>query len=107
MEINDEESLKKENITLDYSTKEFDENIKKLNELENLIKNEIVKIDKTYEKVDKETTKSYELKRAKLNKEEDDLKEKLKTEVKKIKEKLENYKSQTLNLAKVYERIIK
>ena len=67
----------------------------------------MVEIDKTYERVDKETTKSYELKRDKLNKEEEDLKEKLKTEVTKIKEKLENYLSQTLNLTKIYERIIK
>ena len=36
----------------------------------------MVEIDKTYERVDKETTKSYELKRDKLNKEEEDLKEK-------------------------------
>ena len=44
----------------------------------------MIEIDKTYERVDKETTKSYELKRENLNKEEKDLKEKLKTEVTKI-----------------------
>jgi len=40
----------------------------------------MLEIDKAYEKVDKETTKFFELKREKLNKEED-LKETLKTEV--------------------------
>ena len=107
MDINDEEALKKENITIDSSTKEFDDKIQNLNKLENTIKNEMLEIDKTYERVDKETTKSYELKREKLKKEEEDLKEKLKTEVTKIKEKLENYLSQTLNLTKKCERIIK
>ena len=64
-------------------------------------------IDKTYLKVDEETTKSYEKRRQKLKQEEEDLKEKLKTEVTKIKEKLENYLSQTYNLTKTCEKIIK
>ena len=67
----------------------------------------MLEINKTYEKVDKETTKFYALKREKLNKEEENLKEKLKTEVTKIKEKLENYLSLTYNLTKTCERIIK
>ena len=41
----------------------------------------MTEIDKAYEKVDKETTKSFEIKRENLKKEEEDLKEKLKTEV--------------------------
>ena len=67
----------------------------------------MIEIDKAYEKVDKETTKFFELKRDKLNKEEENLKEKLKTEVTKIKEKLENYLSETFNLTKECEKIIK
>ena len=67
----------------------------------------MLEIDKTYEKVDKETTISYTIKREKLNKEEEDLKEKLKTEVTKIKEQLENHLSNTNNLIKSCERIIK
>ena len=39
----------------------------------------MTEIDKAYSKVDEETTKSFELKREKLKKEEDYLKEKLKT----------------------------
>ena len=107
LEINDEEALKKENITINDSTKEFDANIQKLNELKNSLEHEMQEIDKSYEKTDKETTKFFEKKREKLNKEEEDLKEKLKIEVTKIKEKLENYLSQTYNLTKICERIIK
>ena len=99
--------MKKENITINDSTKEFDANIQKLNELKNSLEHEMLEIDKAYEKVDKETTKFFELKREKLNKEEEELKETLKTEVTKIKEKLENYLSQTNNLTKKCERIIK
>ena len=100
LEINDEESLKKENITINKTTEEFDN-------LKNLIENEMIEIDKRYEKVNNETTKSYEVKIEKLKKEEDDLKEKLKTEVTKIKEKLENYLSLTNNLSKKCEKIKK
>ena len=64
-------------------------------------------IDDTYEKVDKETTKSFELKRDKLNKEESDLKEKLKTEVTKIKEKFELSLTEINSLLKTCEKIIK
>ena len=41
-------------------------------------------INNTYEKIDKETTAFFELKREKLKKEEENLKEQLKTEVTKI-----------------------
>ena len=53
------------------------------------IENEMLEIDNRYQKIDKETTKSYEIKREKLKKEEEALKEKLKTEVTKIREQLE------------------
>ena len=107
LEIEDEESLKKENITIDISTKEFEESILKLNNLKNLIENEMKEIDKRYEKVDKEASKSFELKIEKLIQDEEDLKEKLKTEVTKIKEKLENYLSQIYNLSNDCDKIIK
>ena len=107
LKINDEESLKKENITIEFSNNEFDENVKKLNNLKNLIENEMEKIDKRYEELDKETTNSYEIKREKLNKEENDLKEKLKTEVTKIKEKFEIKISEISSLLKNCEKIFK
>ena len=107
LEIYDEEALKKENITIDNSTKEFDDKIQKIDNLKNSIQNEIIEIDKTYENVDNQVTKSYKIKIEKLIKEEENLKEKLKTEVTKIKEKLENYLSQINNLSKTFEKIKK
>jgi hypothetical protein len=107
LEIDDEESLKKENISIDNSTKEFDENIRKLNNLKNTIEKEMSEIDKQYETADTKATQSFELKIEKLKKEEEDLKEELKTEVTKVKEKLENYISLINNLTKICERIIK
>ena len=107
LEIYDEESLKKENITIDNSKKEFKDNIQKLNNLKKSIEQEIKEIDKTFEKVDNETTRSYEAKREKLKKEEEDLKEKLKTEVTKIKEQLEINFSEVNSLLKTCEKIIK
>ena len=107
IEINDEEALKKENITIENSKNEFDINIKKLENLKNIIEKEVKEIDDTYEKVDKETSKSYEIKREKLNKEENDLKEKLKTEVTKIKEKYELSLTEINNIIKSYNKIIK
>ena len=67
----------------------------------------MIEIDKRYEKVDNEVTKSYKIKLEKLKKEEDDLKEKLKTEVTKIKEKLENYIYEINILQKKKKKIIK
>ena len=78
LKINDEEALKKENIKIEDSNKGFDENIKKLKNLNDSIEHEMTEIDKTYEKVEKEITKLYEIKREKFKKEEDDLKDKLK-----------------------------
>ena len=105
--MEDEENLKKENITIDDSTKEFDNNIQKLNNLKKSIEYEMTEIDKAYDKVNNETSKAFELKRDKLKKEEDDLKEKLKTEVTKIKEKLEISLTHVNNLSKMSEKIVK
>ena len=74
--ITDEEALKKEDITIDNSTKEFDENMVNIN-IKNNIEKEITKIDTLYDQVNKETTKSFELKHEELIKEENELKEKL------------------------------
>ena len=67
----------------------------------------MTEIDKAYDKIDKETTKSYEIKKKKLQKEEDDLKDKLKNNVTKIKEQLEIAISEANNLIKINEKIIK
>ena len=105
--IEDEASLKKESITIEITTKTFEDNINKLNNLKILIEKEMNEIDKRYEKVENETTKTFELARKILNKEEEDLKEELKTEVTKIKEQLEINLSLIYNLSNDCEKIIK
>ena len=105
--INDEESLKKENISIENCTNDFNANSNKVEDLKKKIEKEILEIDKLYDKVYKEATKSYELKHEKLTKEENDLKEKLQTEVTKVKEKLENSLSFANETIKNMERIIK
>ena len=65
LDIDDEESLKKENITIENSTQEFNINIEKLTKLKDLTEKEMTEIDKTYDKVNEETTKSFEAKRVK------------------------------------------
>ena len=107
LRITDEEALKKENLTVDFSTKEFDDDIQKLDILKNAIEKEMIAIDKEYERVDEETTKSYNLKREKLNKDEEELKDRLKNEVTKIKENMEKSLSKVNNLLKTCEKIKK
>ena len=105
--LEDEEALKKENITIESTTKAFNEFIEKTINLKNKIENEITKIDKLFEKITNEVTKSYELKYEKLKKEETNLKEKLQNEVTKVKEKLELYLRESNNIIKINEKINK
>ena len=95
LKIDDEEELKKENISLEDSTKDLNENKNRIEELKNKIEKEMIEIDKLYVKIDKEVTDSYKIKYEKLVKEENELKDKLKNEVTKIKENFE------LNLSKI------
>ena len=92
---------------MDNSTKKFNNNMKQLTNLKDSIEQEMTKIDKAFEKVNKETTIAFELKRKKINKEEQDLKEKLRNEVTKTKENLEKNLSQINNLFKECEKILK
>ena len=85
--IDDEESLKKENLTLDITSKDFDIKYKKINNLKEKIEQEIININNTFDTVKNDICKSFELKHAKLYKEENDLIENLQNEVTKIKEK--------------------
>ena len=77
IDINDEEELQKENITLEDSSENIESNKNKIEDLKNKIENEITKLDKIYDKVDSEVTKIYEIKHEKLIKEENELKEKI------------------------------
>ena len=105
--ITDEQSLQKENITIESCTKDFDKNIEKITQLKDKIEKEIKEIDTLYEKIDSEVTKSYLAKHEKLTKEENDLREKLQNEVTKVKEKLEIFLSESKNKIKISERINK
>ena len=98
--INDEEALRKENISIENSLNEFSENLDKLNILEKKIENEMLELDKLYINIDEEITKSFKLRREKLDLEENSLKDKLKNEVlylTKTKEKFE------INLSRIKE----
>ena len=79
--IEDEEALKKEKMSIEDCTKDFDENKNRIEELKKKIENEVIEIDKLYNKVNKEVIESYKLKHEKLIKEENELKDKLKNEV--------------------------
>ena len=71
------------------------------------IENEMKKINELYEKMDKETTKSFELKHEQLIEEEKKIKDKLDNEVTKIKSKLEEHLSLANSLIRNYEKINK
>ena len=105
--IDEEEELKKENITIENSSNEFNENTQKIIKLKNTIEKEITEIDKLFEKVKSEATNSYNKKREKLDNEEKELKDKLQTEVTKIKEQLELFLSESNKLIKISEKINK
>jgi len=105
--IEKEEEFRKENITLENSTKDFNTKFQNITNIKTTIEKELEKIDKLYEKVDKEITSSFKQKHEKLIIDENNLKEKLKNEVTKVKEKLENFFSECNTLIKVNEKINK
>ena len=107
IKIDDEKTIKKENITIEDSSKDLNINIQKLSNLKDSLVHEIKKIDEEYIKIDKETTKSYEIKMEKLKKEEDGLKEKLKNNVTKIKEQLELSITEVNNLLRISDKLVK
>jgi len=89
------------------STKEFEENKQKVESIKNKIENEIIEIDKLYEKVEKEITEFFKRKHEELIKKEKDIKDNLQIEVTKTKEKLEEYLSLSNKIIKDIERINK
>ena len=80
LELSDEKSFEKENITIESSTKDFNESNQKIIDLKNTIENEINKVNNLYEKVIDELTKSFIKKHEELLKQENDIKDKLKNE---------------------------
>ena len=107
MEIDDEESLKKENLTIEPVMEEFNNLNEKTKELKNKIEKEIEKINNLYENVNNEVTKYFKDKHEILIKEENELKEKLKNEVTKVKEKLEIFLSESNKQINIGDRINK
>ena len=105
--INDEETLKKENISINDYIKDFDISFQNVKNIKEKIENEIKEINISYEKINKEINKSFEIKHEKLIKEEKEMKDKLDNEVTKIKLKLEEYLSLSNELIRNYERINK
>ena len=105
LDISDTEALKKENITLEYSTSQFNEIIQNIINIKEKIENEINNINNLYEKAINDLTKSFQKKHEQLIKEEESIKEKLENEVTKVKEELENLLSKSNNEIKLNERI--
>ena len=99
--------MKKENISIEESKKEFNEIITRSLELNKKIEQQITEINNLYDKVNDEVTKSFVLKHEKLTKEENDIKEKLQNEVTKVKEGLENFLSMSNERIRENERINK
>ena len=102
--INNEEILKKENININDFFKNFEQSAKNLMDIKYKIENEINLINESYEKMDKETSKYFELKHEKLIKEEKEIKDKLQAEVTKVKSKLEEFYSLANRLIKNCEK---
>ena len=107
IKLSDIDSLQKENITIESSTKNIIEISKKITNLKNKIEEEINKVNDLYEKTIKDLTLSYEKKHELLLIEENNLKEKLQNEVTKTKENLEFFLSESNKEIKMYERINK
>ena len=105
MLIYDDELLKKENISYEITTKEFNENNEKIINLKEKIEKEIININNSYDIVYNDISKSFVAKHEKLYKEEKDLIEKLQNEVTKVEEKLENFLSECNNFIKIGEII--
>ena len=107
IEIIDDESLKKENITILSSKVNFEKNYEKINALKELIEQEINKINNSYDKVYEEVSKSFEKKHEKLIKQENEIKEELQNKVTQIKEKLENFLTESNEVIRICDKINK
>ena len=105
--ISDEERLKKENITIESSTKQYNDLTEKITLIKEKIEKEMIAIDNLYEKVNKEVTTSFEKLHEKLIKEEEEIKDKLQNKVTKVKEELEHGLSESNRLIKISEKISK
>jgi len=107
LEIFNEESVKKENITIEGKYEEIEKDIIKMKNIKEKIENEIIYINNSYDKIYKEVTEGFIRIHEKLIKRESELIQNLQNEVTKIKEKLEIFLSQTNQIIKNSELINK
>ena len=105
IKIEDEERLKKENLTIDSSSKSFNETYRKAKNLKEQIESEIFKINEQYDKIMKEISKSFELKHENLISQENSIKENL--QIEKIKEKFENFLTECNEKIRIGDKINK
>ena len=99
--------MKKENITIESVSNNFNNIYDVIVNLKNIIEKEIDKINILYETTMDNLAKSFLKKQEQLLKEENELKEKLQIEVTKSKEKLETYLSTSIDDIKLSERLKK
>ena len=105
--INDEESLKKENLTFDSISNDFNKTNEQISVLRKEVEEEIIKINNLYEDTNKKVTAFFEEKHKKLLEEENNIIEKLNNQVTKTKEKLEYYLSECNEIIRINEKIQK
>ena len=116
IELSDDESIKKENFSIETVKKENQDFTKKLIELKNKVEEEINKINDIFEKTIDDLTKSFQRKHEALLKEENDIKEKLeiflsksKNEIKineKINKGIKKFKNEENNIRKTLSHIM-
>ena len=89
VEINDEEILKQNNISIENEENDLNIFIEESYKIKEQIMEEMKLIDKTFEDLNKEITNCFIKKKENLIKKENEIKDTLKNEITKIKEKLE------------------
>ena len=99
--------MKKENISIETSTKDLTNIVEKINLLKVKIEKEINNINELYEKTIEDLTKDFNEKIENLKKSEKEIKQKLENTVTKTKEKLENILTEINSLININENIYK
>ena len=105
--INDEESLKKENLRIENYSNEFMENYNKIIKLNELIKSEITLLDELFKETETKINNFFSYNPTIINNNKNILIEKLRNEVTKILDKLEDYLISINSLIRLSEKIMK
>ena len=107
VDLSDEDTLKKENLSIEGEIKDYNDMSQRIVGLKNKIENEIIKLDQLFDKTLDDLKKSYKKKYEMLLKEENNLKEQLQNKVTKTKGQLENFLSEINENIRIGERINK